>query len=196
MVTLKTLTEKLARLKVERQAVILAHNSQIGEVQDVADFVGDSLALSQQAAATDAQVILFAGVHFMAETAKLLCPEKTVLVPDLNAGCPMANMVATRELAERKNEHPDAAVVCYVNSSAAIKAMSDICCTSANAVKVVAGIPTEREVLFIPDRAWATTSRSSWGGNSSFGRSTAPPTTAFWPQTLAASKKRTPRPRS
>ena len=130
MVTLKTLTEKLARLKVERQAVILAHNYQIGEVQDVADFVGDSLGLSQQAAGTDAQVILFAGVHFMAETAKILCPEKTVLVPDLNAGCPMANMVATRELGERKNEHPDAAVVCYVNSSAAIKAMSNICCTS------------------------------------------------------------------
>ena len=153
MVTLKTLTEKLARLKVERQAVILAHNYQIGEVQDVADFVGDSLGLSQQAAGTDAQVILFAGVHFMAETAKILCPDKTVLVPDLNAGCPMANMVATRELAERKNEHPDAAVVCYVNSSAAIKAMSDICCTSANAVKVVASIPTEREVLFIPDQS-------------------------------------------
>ncbi|MCK4298728.1 MAG: quinolinate synthase NadA, partial [Planctomycetes bacterium] len=151
MVTLKTLTEKLARLKVERQAVILAHNYQIGEVQDVADFVGDSLALSQQAAGTDAQVILFAGVHFMAETAKLLCPEKTVLVPDLNAGCPMANMIATRELAERKNEHPDAAVVCYVNSSAAIKAMSDICCTSANAVKVVQSLSQEH-VLFVPDR--------------------------------------------
>ncbi len=153
MVTLETLTEKLARLKVERQAVILAHNYQIGEVQDVADFVGDSLGLSQQAAGTDAQVILFAGVHFMAETAKILCPEKTVLVPDLNAGCPMANMVATRELGERKKEHPDAAVVCYVNSSAAVKAMSDICCTSANAVKVVASIPTEREVLFIPDQS-------------------------------------------
>ncbi len=153
MVALKTLTEKLARLKVERQAVILAHNYQIGEVQDVADFVGDSLALSQQAAGTDAQVILFAGVHFMAETAKLLCPEKTVLVPDLNAGCPMANMVAPRELGEGKKEHPDAAVVCYVNSSAAIKAMSDICCTSANAVKVVASVPTEREVLFIPDQS-------------------------------------------
>lgn len=153
MVTLETLTEKLARLKVERQAVILAHNYQIGEVQDVADFVGDSLALSQQAAGTDAQVILFAGVHFMAETAKLLCPEKTVLVPDLNAGCPMANMVTERQLAQCKKEHPDAAVVCYVNSSAAIKAMSDICCTSANAVKVVASIPTEREVLFIPDQS-------------------------------------------
>lgn len=153
MVALETLTEKLARLKVERQAVILAHNYQIGEVQDVADFVGDSLGLSQQAAGTDAQVILFAGVHFMAETAKLLCPDKTVLVPDLNAGCPMADMVAPRELAERKKERPDAAVVCYVNSSAAIKAMSDICCTSANAVKVVASIPTEREVLFIPDQS-------------------------------------------
>jgi len=147
------LTDRLARLKEDRRAVILAHNYQVAEVQDVADFVGDSLGLSQQAARTDAEVILFAGVHFMAETAKMLCPEKTVLIPDPNAGCPMANMVTERQLAQRKKEHPGATVVCYVNSSAAIKAMSDICCTSANAVKVVASIPTDREVLFIPDKS-------------------------------------------
>ena len=151
MTTVETLTERLARLKAERRAVILAHNYQIGEVQDVADYVGDSLGLSQQAARTQAEVILFAGVHFMAETAKILCPDKTVLVPDPNAGCPMANMVTPRELARRRAQHPDAVVVCYVNSSAAIKAMSDICCTSANAERVVASISPERPVLFIPD---------------------------------------------
>jgi len=151
--TVEVLTERLIRLKAERNAVILAHNYQIGEVQDVADFVGDSLDLSQQAAHTDADVILFAGVHFMAETAKIISPRKTVLIPDENAGCPMANMITPRQLAETKAKHPDAAVVCYVNSSAAIKAMSDICCTSANAVKVVRSIAGERPVLFIPDKS-------------------------------------------
>ncbi len=153
MTTVETLTGKLARLKTERDAVLLAHNYQIGEVQDVADFVGDSLDLSQQAARTDARTILFAGVHFMAETAKLISPRKTVLIPDANAGCPMANMVTPRQLAEAKGQHPEAAVVCYVNSTAAIKAMSDICCTSANAVKVVASIPADRPVLFVPDKS-------------------------------------------
>ena len=159
MATTDTLTDRLARLKSQRQAVILAHNYQTGEVQDVADFVGDSLELSFQAArarqltGTPAKVILFAGVHFMAETAKVISPEKTVLVPDPNAGCPLANMVTPRELAERHREHPDAVVVCYVNSSAAIKAMSDLCCTSANAAKVVASIPADRPVLFIPDQS-------------------------------------------
>lgn len=147
------LTDRLARLKAQRQAVILAHNYQTGEVQDAADFVGDSLELSFQAARTQAKVILFAGVHFMAETAKIISPERTVLVPDPNAGCPLANMVTPRELAERRREHPGAVVVCYVNSSAAIKAMSDVCCTSANAAKVVASIPAERPVLFIPDQS-------------------------------------------
>jgi quinolinate synthase len=151
--TTQTLTDRLAKLKAEREAVILAHNYQTGEVQDVADFVGDSLELSFQAARTEAKVILFAGVHFMAETAKIISPGKTVLVPDPNAGCPLANMVTPRELAERRRQHPDAVVVCYVNSSAAIKAMSDICCTSANAVKVVASIPAGRPVLFIPDQS-------------------------------------------
>ena len=147
------LEERLRELKQQRNAVILAHNYQRGEVQDVADFTGDSLGLSQQAAKTDADVILFCGVHFMAETAKIICPDKTVLIPDEHAGCPMADMITARELAEAKARHPDAMVVCYVNSTAEIKAMSDYCCTSANAAKVVAAVPADREVLFVPDRS-------------------------------------------
>jgi quinolinate synthase len=148
-----TLEERLLELKRQRNAVILAHNYQRGEVQDVADYTGDSLGLSQQAAKTDADVILFCGVHFMAETAAILCPDKTVLIPDPHAGCPMADMITARQLAEAKAAHPDAAVVCYVNSTAEIKAISDLCCTSANAVKVVDSIPPAHEVLFIPDQS-------------------------------------------
>lgn len=151
------LVEKILTLKAKRNAVILAHNYQRPEVQDIADFTGDSLGLSQQAARTKADVIVFCGVNFMAETAKLICPDKKVLVPDENAGCPLANMVTVRELRHKKAQHPDAIVVCYVNSSAAVKAESDICCTSSNAVQIVASIPPERKVLFIPDKnlgAW------------------------------------------
>jgi len=147
------LIARLSELRKQRNAVVLAHNYQRGEVQDAADFVGDSLGLSQQAAGTEADVILFCGVDFMAETAAILCPEKVVLVPDRHAGCPMANMVTVRELRAVKSRHPDAVVVCYVNSSADVKAESDVCCTSANAVKVLSSIPAEREVLFIPDRS-------------------------------------------
>jgi quinolinate synthase len=151
-VTDEKLISDILKLKEERKAVILAHNYQIGEVQDIADFVGDSLGLSQQAAATDAQVILFCGVHFMAETAKILAPDKTVLMPDLNAGCAMANMITPRQLKEMKKKHPGAAVICYVNCTAEIKALSDYCCTSANAVKMVKSIPEDKEILFIPDK--------------------------------------------
>jgi quinolinate synthase len=148
----KTLSDKIKQLKQQRNAVILAHNYQIGEVQDIADFVGDSLGLSRQAAATDADVIVFCGVHFMAETAKILSPQKTVLLPDKNAGCPMADMINAEQLRELKNQHPGAIVVCYVNSSADVKAESDYCCTSGNAVEVVSSLPADKKIIFVPDK--------------------------------------------
>jgi quinolinate synthase len=142
----------LAELAHKRNAIILAHNYQRPEVQDVGDFVGDSLDLSRRAAQTQADVIVFCGVHFMAETAAIICPTKTVLMPDVNAGCPMANMLTVRELRDMKKAHPGAVVVAYVNSSAAVKAESDICCTSANAVRIVDSIPRDKEIIFVPDR--------------------------------------------
>jgi len=145
------LVAAIGRLQRERQAVILAHNYQLGEVQDIADFTGDSLELSRQAAATSARVIVFCGVRFMAETAHILCPDKVVLHPDPRADCPLANMINAQQVRELRQAHPGAPVVCYVNTTAAVKAESDICCTSANAAAVVNSLPQE-EVIFVPDR--------------------------------------------
>ncbi|MDV0447358.1 Quinolinate synthase A [Methanosarcinaceae archaeon Ag5] len=142
---------RIAELKKEKNALILAHNYSRPEVQDIADIVGDSLALSQAAVDVDCDIIVFAGVHFMAESAYILSPKKKVLMPDADAGCPMADMVTVDSLKAEKAKYPNAAVVCYVNSSAAVKAESDICCTSANAKEVVASIPND-EILFIPDK--------------------------------------------
>ena len=145
------LVKKITELKEERNAVIVAHNYQIDDVQAVADVVGDSLALSQYCASTSHDVIVFCGVHFMAESAKILSPQKTVLLPELHAGCPMAEMVNEDELRDKKKQHPGAAVVCYINSSAAVKAESDICCTSSNAVKTVQSVK-EKDIIFVPDK--------------------------------------------
>jgi quinolinate synthase len=147
----QTLAEEVRALARERDAVILAHNYQLPDVQDVADYVGDSLGLSRQAAATDASTILFCGVHFMAETAAILSPEKTVLIPDLRAGCSLASSIDAESLRRWKAEHPGAVVVSYVNTTAEVKAESDYCCTSGNARAVIEAIPADREILFLPD---------------------------------------------
>jgi quinolinate synthase len=143
---------KINELKKKRQAIILAHNYQLPEVQDVADFRGDSLELSRIAAKTEAEVIVFCGVHFMAETASILCPKKKVIVPDINAGCPMANMITAAQLRKLKKEHPRATVVGYVNTSAEVKAELDICCTSTNAVAIINALKDKEEIIFVPDK--------------------------------------------
>jgi quinolinate synthase len=147
-----SITEKIQALKKQRNAVILAHNYQPGEIQDIADFTGDSLGLSVQASNTDADVIVFCGVLFMAETAAILSPEKTVLLPDKMAGCPMADMINAAQLQELKDQHPGALVVCYVNSTAEVKALSDYCCTSGNALELVQTLPQDRDIIFVPDK--------------------------------------------
>jgi quinolinate synthase len=143
--------EEIERLKSERKAVIIAHNYQIPDVQDIADFVGDSLQLSREAAKLDSDVIVFCGVHFMAETAAILAPGKTVLIPDIRAGCPMADMITAEELRHWKKEYPGKIAVCYVNTSADVKAECDICCTSSNALKVVESVEDD-SILFAPDK--------------------------------------------
>lgn len=145
------IVERIRELKEKRNAVILAHNYQIGEVQDVADFIGDSLGLSQKAAQVKEEVIVFCGVHFMAETAAILAPEKTVLIPEIKAGCPMANMITASELVAWKRHYPGKKVVCYVNTTAEVKAECDVCCTSSNALRVVDSLDDD-EILFVPDK--------------------------------------------
>ena len=144
--------DEVKRLAKERDAIILAHHYQLPEIQDVADHVGDSLALSRLAASSTASTIVFAGVYFMAETAKILAPDRTVLIPEPRAGCSLADSINAQQLRDWKSQHPGAVVVAYVNTSAAVKAETDLCCTSANAVEIVAGIPEDREVLFLPDQ--------------------------------------------
>jgi len=146
------LTTEVLELKEKRNAVILAHNYQIPEIQDIADYVGDSLGLSHKAAEADEDVIVFCGVHFMAETASIISPDKTVLIPDLDAGCSLADSITAGQLREWKEQYPGAVVVSYVNTTAAVKAESDYCCTSSNAVGIVESIPEEKEILFLPDK--------------------------------------------
>ena len=146
------LVKRINELRKIRNAVIRAHNYVTGEVQDIADFVGDSLELSIKAAATNAPVIVFCGVSFMAETAKLLAPQSTVLLPEVSAGCPMADMASAEAVQALRKEHPDAVFVAYVNTTAAVKAEVDICCTSANAEKIVSSIPADKEIVFLPDQ--------------------------------------------
>lgn len=145
------LISNIDRMKKEQNAVIVAHSYQVDEVQEIADVVGDSFALSQFCASDNANTIVFCGVHFMAESAKILSPEKTVLLPEINAGCPMADMVTAEALKEAKKKYPDAAVVCYINSSAEVKAECDICCTSSNALKVIKSIE-KKDIIFVPDQ--------------------------------------------
>ncbi len=149
---MQRLIEKIQKLKKERNAIILVHNYQLSEVQDIADYRGDSLELSRVAAKTDAKVVVFCGVHFMAETASILSPEKIILIPDKLAGCPMANMITPEDLRQLKARHPKAVVVGYVNTSAEVKAELDICCTSTNAVNVVLSLKDAEEIIFVPDK--------------------------------------------
>lgn len=147
----KELVSEILKLKEKRNAIIVAHNYQVDDVQEIADLVGDSFALSKNCASSSAKTIVFCGVHFMAESAKILSPDKTVLLPAHDAGCPMAEMVTAEALREEKKRYPDAAVVCYINSTAEVKAESDICCTSSNAVKVIKAVK-EKKIIFVPDK--------------------------------------------
>ena len=155
--------ESIRRLLKEKNAILLAHNYQPPEIQDIADICGDSLELSIKASQTDAEVIVFCGVHFMAETASILCPQKTILLPVANAGCPMADMITAEALIEKRKEMPDVVVISYVNTSAGVKAESDICCTSANVIQVADSVPPEKPIFMTPDRNLAQYASSRSG---------------------------------
>ncbi|MEN3185536.1 MAG: quinolinate synthase NadA [Atribacterota bacterium] len=187
------LKKDIFKLKQEKKALILAHNYQLPEVQDVADFVGDSLGLSIAASQTDAKVIVFCGVFFMAETAKILSPQKLVLLPEEKAGCPMADMITAPQLRELKSLHPQAVSLCYVNTSAAVKAECDYCCTSANAVKIVEeSLKSAAEIIFVPDQHLARYVASQTGGNFIIWPGYCPVHVDITPEHIEEAKKRYP----
>ncbi len=187
------LAKEIERLKKERNAVILAHNYQIPEVQDIADYVGDSLGLSIQAAKTKADVIVFCGVHFMAETAKILSPDKKVLLPDPASGCPMADMITADELRKLKAQHPQASVLCYVNTSAEVKTECDMCCTSANAVGIVSEyMKDHKETIFVPDKYLGTFVAEKTGRNFILWQGYCPTHAKIMPEDIQRQKERYP----
>jgi len=187
------ITDKIKKLKQERNAVILAHNYQRPEIQDIADFVGDSLGLSIEASRTNADIIVFCGVHFMAETAKILSPQKIVLLPDINAGCPMADMIDAESLKTLQEKHPNAVTLCYVNTSAAVKAQCDYCCTSSNALKMAQHILlTHEDIIFVPDKYLAQYVSAQVGHNFIMWNGYCPTHVKILPENIVQAKKRHP----
>jgi len=187
------ITDKIKKLKRERNAVILAHNYQRPEIQDIADFVGDSLGLSIEASRTNADIIVFCGVHFMAETAKILSPQKKVLLPDINAGCPMADMIDAAGLKSLQEKHPKAVTLCYVNTSAAVKAQCDYCCTSSNALKMAQHIlKSHEEIIFVPDKYLAQYISAQVGHNFIMWNGYCPTHVKILPENIVQAKKRHP----
>ncbi len=178
----ETLKQKVLELKKSRRVVILAHNYQEGPIQDVADFVGDSLKLAQFALTVDEPTILFCGVHFMAESAAMICPDKRVIVPDLAAGCSLADMIVPAQIRTWKKAHPGGVVVCYINTSAAVKAECDYCCTSANGEQILAAIPADKEILFVPDFYLGTYLKRKTGRNLHLWKGYCPAHTAILPE--------------
>lgn len=191
---MQELVAKIKELKTRRNAVILVHNYQLPEVQDIADFTGDSLGLSIEASKTKADVILFCGVYFMAETAKILSPQKTVLIPDPTAGCPLADMITVEEVRELRRQHPKAKVVCYVNTTAAVKAECDYCCTSANAVELLAGAFSEKdEIIFVPDKYLGSYAAAKAKRNVVIWKGYCPTHALILPEHILALKKQHPK---
>ena len=188
-----TIEEEVKALKTERKAILVAHNYQAGEIQDVADCLGDSLLLAKEVVKSPAKVVVFAGVRFMAETTKILAPEKMVLLPDLEAGCSLADMVTPEDVRVWKKAHPEGVVLAYVNTSAAVKAESDYCCTSTNAEQVLATIPTDKEVLFIPDYFLGTYLKMKSGRNIHVWKGYCPAHALIDPDQIVSLKKEHPR---